>query len=62
MKLKVSIIGLGYLGATTAVAFAKLGHEVIGLDSDAKKLEALSKGKVPFYEPGLDEAERVVIW
>lgn len=56
MKLKVSIIGLGYLGATTAVAFAKLGHEVIGLDSDAKKLEALAKGKVPFYEPGLDEA------
>lgn len=56
MKLKVTIIGLGYLGATTAVAFAKLGHEVIGIDSDAKKLKALTNGKVPFYEPGLDEA------
>jgi UDPglucose 6-dehydrogenase len=56
VKLKVSIIGLGYLGATTAVAFAKLGHEVIGIDSDAKKLATLQSGHVPFYEPGLDEA------
>jgi UDPglucose 6-dehydrogenase len=56
MKLKVSIIGLGYLGATTAVAFAKLGHEVIGIDPDAKKLATLKSGHVPFYEPGLDEA------
>ena len=56
MKLKISVIGLGYLGATTAVAFAKLGHEVIGIDSDKSKLESLSAGKVPFFEPGLDEA------
>lgn len=56
MKLKVSIIGLGYLGATTAVALAKLGHEVIGIDSDDKKLDSLKNGKVPFYEPGLAEA------
>jgi UDPglucose 6-dehydrogenase len=55
VKLKVSIIGLGYLGATTAVAFAKLGHEVIGIDSDARKLEILQSGRVPFYEPGLDD-------
>lgn len=56
MRLKVSIIGLGYLGATTAVAFAKLGHQVIGLDSDPKKLALLQSGKVPFYEPGLEDA------
>jgi UDPglucose 6-dehydrogenase len=56
VKLKISVIGLGYLGATTAVAFAKLGHEVIGIDSDLTKLQSLSAGKVPFYEPGLDEA------
>lgn len=56
MKLKVSIIGLGYLGATTAVAFAKLGHDVIGIDSDADKLATLKNGRVPFYEPGLDDA------
>jgi UDPglucose 6-dehydrogenase len=56
VKLKVSIIGLGYLGATTAVAFAKLGHDVIGIDSDADKLATLKSGRVPFYEPGLDDA------
>lgn len=56
MKLKVDIIGLGYLGATTAVAFAKLGHEVIGIDSDSAKIAILESGRVPFYEPGLDEA------
>ena len=61
MKLKVSVIGLGYLGATTAVAFAKLGHEVIGIDSDSAKLDSLSAGKVPFYEPGLDEALQEVL-
>lgn len=52
----MSIIGLGYLGATTAVAFAKLGHQVVGLDSDPKKLAILQSGKVPFYEPGLEVA------
>jgi len=61
VKLKITVIGLGYLGATTAVAFAKLGHEVIGIDSDLKKLESLSAGQVPFYEPGLDEALLEVI-
>lgn len=52
----MTIIGLGYLGATTAIAFAKLGHQVIGIDSDSKKLQSLISGTVPFYEPGLDEA------
>ena len=56
MKLKITIIGLGYLGATTAVAFAKLGHEVIGIDPDATKIELLKQGQLPFYEPGLDGA------
>jgi len=52
----VAVIGLGYLGATTAVALALVGHRVIGIDQDAAKVEALSAGKLPFYEPGLDEA------
>lgn len=60
VKLKLTIIGLGYLGATTAVAFAKLGHQVIGIDPDAAKIELLSQGKLPFYEPGLEEALREV--
>ncbi len=56
VKLKLTIIGLGYLGATTAVAFAKLGHQVIGIDPDASKIELFSQGKLPFYEPGLEDA------
>jgi UDPglucose 6-dehydrogenase len=61
VKLKVSIIGLGYLGATTAVAFAKLGHEIIGIDPDQKKIELLQQGILPFYEPGLDQALTEVV-
>ena len=56
MAMKVTVIGLGYLGATHAVAMAELGHEVIGLEADPKRLAALQAGKLPFHEPGLDEA------
>ena len=53
--LKFSVIGTGYLGATHAAAMSSLGFEVIGVDVEAAKIAALSKGKVPFYEPGLEE-------
>ncbi|WP_149202057.1 UDP-glucose dehydrogenase family protein [Actinotalea subterranea] len=52
---RVSVIGTGYLGATHAAAMAALGFAVVGFDTDEAKLRALSLGKVPFYEPGLDE-------
>lgn len=52
--MKISVIGLGYLGATHAVAMAKLGHNVIGIDPDSQKVASLSSGKVPFFEPGLE--------
>jgi UDPglucose 6-dehydrogenase len=55
MKLKVSVIGTGYLGATHAACMSTLGFEVIGVDIDAAKIALLSSGKVPFYEPGLEE-------
>jgi UDPglucose 6-dehydrogenase len=54
--MKISVIGLGYLGATHAVAMAKLGHQVIGIDRDPAKLASLSAGVIPFYEPGLQQA------
>ena len=54
--MKVTVIGLGYLGATHAVAMAELGHEVIGIEPDSKKLESLAAGILPFHEPGLDAA------
>ena len=51
----LAVIGLGYLGATHAICMADLGYDVVGLDVDADKVEALRGGTVPFFEPGLDE-------
>jgi UDPglucose 6-dehydrogenase len=53
--MKISVIGTGYLGATHAAAMASLGFTVVGIDSDEKKIERLSSGKIPFYEPKLEE-------
>ena len=53
-RMRVSVIGTGYLGATTAACLAEMGFEVIGLDVDEAKIEILRSGRVPFYEPGLD--------
>ena len=55
MKLKVSVIGTGYLGATHAACMSSLGFEVIGVDVDASKIALLNAGKVPFYETGLED-------
>ncbi len=54
MTLKLSVVGCGYLGATHAACMSSLGFEVIGVDTDAEKIALLSKGELPFYEPGLD--------
>lgn len=54
--MKVTVIGLGYLGATHAVAMAELGHQVIGIEPDSHKLSSLAAGILPFHEPGLDAA------
>ena len=53
--LKLSVVGTGYLGATHAAAMSSLGFQVIGLDVDEPKIEMLKQGKVPFYEPDLEE-------
>ncbi|MTA34888.1 MAG: UDP-glucose 6-dehydrogenase, partial [Actinobacteria bacterium] len=55
MALKLSVIGTGYLGATHAACMASMGFEVIGFDTEQSKIDLLSKGKVPFYEPDLEE-------
>ena len=55
MKLKVSVIGTGYLGATHAACMSSLGFEVIGVDVDPGKIALLTAGRVPFYEPGLED-------
>ncbi len=55
MALKLSVIGTGYLGATHAACMASLGFEVIGFDTEGSKIDLLAKGKVPFYEPELED-------
>jgi UDPglucose 6-dehydrogenase len=57
-KPRLSVIGTGYLGATHAVCMAELGYDVVGLDVDPSKVDRLSAGEVPFFEPGLEELLR----
>ncbi|WP_243065053.1 UDP-glucose/GDP-mannose dehydrogenase family protein [Humibacter sp. RRB41] len=53
--MRISVIGCGYLGAVHASAMAKLGHDVVGIDVDTAKIDRLSAGEPPFFEPGLPE-------
>lgn len=52
----VTVFGLGFVGLTTAVGFAEKGITVHGLDVDKHRMSTLREGRIPFYEPGLDEA------
>jgi UDPglucose 6-dehydrogenase len=54
-KPRITVIGTGYLGATHAACMAELGFEVLGMDVVPEKVAALTAGRVPFYEPGLEE-------
>lgn len=53
--MRMTVIGCGYLGAVHAASMAELGHDVVGVDVDAQKIEALASGLPPFFEPGLSE-------
>jgi UDPglucose 6-dehydrogenase len=55
VSLTISVIGTGYLGVVHAACLADLGHAVIAIDTDAAKVESLSGGAPPIYEPGLQE-------
>jgi UDPglucose 6-dehydrogenase len=56
--MKIAVFGCGYVGLTTAVGLAEMGNEVLGVDVDSARIEMLSKGKVPFFEPGMEEMMR----
>lgn len=51
-----TVVGLGFVGLTTALGFADKGHQVYGLEASPERLALIKNGKLPFLEPGLDEA------
>ena len=53
--VRVSVVGTGHVGLVTVACMAALGHDVIGYDIDAAKIEGLRAGQMPFHEAGLDE-------
>ena len=53
--MQIAMIGTGYVGLVSGVCLSDFGHDVICVDRDPRKIEALQAGKVPIYEPGLEQ-------
>src|SRR5437763_5761965 len=56
--MRISVAGIGHVGLTTAACLAHIGHEVLGVDDDARRVERIRAGDVPFHERGLSELVR----
>src|SRR6201995_2766693 len=52
--MRIAMIGTGYVGLVSGACFADFGHEVICVDKDSGKIDALKRGEIPIFEPGLD--------
>ena len=53
--MRISVVGCGYLGAVHAASMAELGHEVVGIDVDERKVASLNEARAPFFEPGFED-------
>ena len=56
--MKLVVVGTGYVGLMTGAGFASLGHDVVCVDTDLAKIDALARGDIPWYEPGLPDLVR----
>ena len=57
-RLRLTVIGVGYLGLTHAACMADLGHDVLAIDTDHERVARVSAGEMPFFEPGLESLLR----
>ena len=53
--MRIAIIGTGYVGLVSGACFSDFGHDVVCVDKDAAKIDALERGVMPIFEPGLDQ-------